>query len=234
VVIPCHNEAANLGPLVEALRAVLDAGEPYEMVFTDDGSTDGTWSKLRELAAADARIRARRFAANRGKSAALWAGFQAARGSVIVTLDADLQNPPEDIPRLLEALRQNDCACGTRVQARARGDSWLRVASSRIGNWVRNRLTDETIQDAGCPFRAFHRRCLDRVKFYEGMHRFLPTLFRIEGFRVTEVPVGHRPRVAGPAHYGVWNRLAGPFADVLAVRWMKRRTIRWDTVEAVN
>ena len=234
-VIPCHNEAGNLRPLADAIRAAMEPlNSSYEIVVTDDCSSDDSWAALKTMAAADARIRAQRFAFNCGQSAALWAGMKAARGRFIVTLDADLQNDPKDAPKLLAALKQFDCACGTRTEARGQGDNFVRVASSRIANWVRNRLSGETIADAGCCYRAFKRDCIADLKFFKGMHRFLPTLFKIEGFTVTEIPVGHNPRVRGRTHYGVWNRLFASFYDLLAVRWMKKRMFKYRIAETLN
>ena len=234
-VIPCHNEQDNLRPLVAAIRAAVEPLQrTYEIIITDDCSTDNSWGVLKELAAADARVRGLRFAKNAGQSAALWAGMQAALGKYIVTLDADLQNDPRDVPQFLEALKQADCVCGTRVEARAHGDGFVRIASSRIANGVRNKLSGEEIADAGCCYRAFKRECIANLKFFKGMHRFLPTLFKIEGFTVTEIPVRHNPRAAGQTHYGVWNRLFASSYDLLAVRWMKKRMFHFDVAERLN
>ena len=235
LIIPCHNEQDNLRALITAVRdAVEPLKLPYEIVITDDCSQDKSWEILKEFAAGDPRIRAQRFAFNCGQSAALWAGMQAARGRVIVTLDADLQNDPGDMPKLLAALERFDCACGTRVAARRQSDGFVRVASSRIANWVRNRLSGENISDAGCCYRAFKRECIANLKFFKGMHRFMPTLFKIEGFTVTEIPIRTNPRFAGRSHYGVWNRLFTSFYDLLAVRWMKKRMFRYQIAERVN
>jgi len=235
LVIPCYNEEGNLRPLIAAIReAVGPLGLPYEVVITDDCSSDKSWAILKELAGGDARIRVQRLAWNCGESAASWAGLKAARGQYLVTLDADLQNDPKDLPKFLEALKQYDCVCGTRVQTRGQGDHFLRIASSRIANWVRNRLSGEQISDAGCTYRAFKRECVENLKFFKGMHRFLPTLFKIEGFTVTEIAVTHNPRFAGQSHYGVWNRLFASFHDLLAVRWMKKRMFRCPIAERVN
>jgi dolichol-phosphate mannosyltransferase len=234
-VIPCHNEEANLRPLVAAIHeAVEPLNLAFEIVVTDDCSTDNSWRVFKELAASDPGIRGQRFAFNCGQSAALWVGMKAARGQFIITLDADLQNDPRDVPQFLEALKQFDCVCGTRVAARSQGDNFIRIASSRIANWVRNKLSGETISDAGCCYRAFKRECIDNLKFFKGMHRFLPTLFKIEGFTVTEIPVRHNSRAAGQTHYGVWNRLFASFYDLLAVRWMKKRMFRYQIAERVN
>lgn len=235
IVVPCHNEEGNLRPLYAAIReAVEPLGLDWELVLTDDRSTDGTWALIAQLAAGDARVRGLRLARNCGQSAAMWAGLQAARGRFLLTLDADLQNDPRDIPRFLEAATRADCVCGTRVAARAEGDNFLRIVSSRIANWVRNRLSGETISDAGCCFRLFKRECLADLKFFKGMHRFLPTLVKIEGFTVAEIPIRHNPRGAGQTHYGVWNRLFAALDDLLAVRWMKKRMFRFEIEERVN
>ena len=235
LVIPCYNEEGNLRPLIAAIRewvAPLRLG--YEIVITDDRSKDTSWEILKELAAADPLIRVQRFAFNCGESAASWAGLKAARGQYLVTLDADLQNDPKELPRFLEALKQFDCVCGTRVQTRGEGDGFIRIASSRIANWVRNKLSGEQISDAGCTYRAFKRECIENLKFFKGMHRFLPTLFKIEGFTVTEIPVTNNPRFTGQSHYGVWNRLFASFYDLLAVRWMKKRMFRYQIAERIN
>jgi glycosyltransferase involved in cell wall biosynthesis len=235
LIIPCYDEQDNLRPLVAAIRSALDPLKlPYEIIFTDDASHDQSWEVLKELGASDPRIRAQRFAVNCGQSAALWAGLKAARGQYLFTLDADLQNDPKDLPKFLEALKQFDCVCGTRVEARSQGDSFVRVASSRIANRVRNKLSGENISDAGCCYRGFKRECIENLKFFKGMHRFLPTLFKIEGFTVTEIAVSHNARVAGQTHYGVWNRLFASFYDLLAVRWMKQRMFRYQVAERVN
>jgi dolichol-phosphate mannosyltransferase len=235
LVIPCYDEEDNLRPLVtEIHKAVEPLGMHYEIILVDDGSRDKSWETLKDLGRADARVRAQRLETNTGQSAALWAGMRAAHGKIIATLDADLQNDPQDLPRLLEALGRFDCACGNRVAARRQGDNLVRRASSRIANWVRNWLSGDDIEDSGCCFRAFKRECIADLKFFKGMHRFLPTLIKIEGFSVVEIPVRQNPRHAGRSHYGVWNRLFASFYDLIAVRWMKKRMIRFRVVERVN
>ncbi len=235
LAVPCYNEEETLRAFLKAAQAALEPlGLSYEIIVTDDGSADASWAVLKECAGRDPRIRAQRFAANYGQSAALWAGMKAARGRFIITLDADLQNDPRDVPAFLQALERFDCVCGSRVAARRQGDTWVRIASSRIANWVRNKLSGEQIEDAGCTYRAFKRECIADLKFFKGMHRFLPTLVKMEGFTVTEISISHHPRLAGQTHYGIWNRLFASFYDLLAVRWMKRRMFRFDIAEKIN
>ena len=235
LVIPCHNEEKNLQPLIAAIHAVLDPlALEYEIVVTDDCSTDDSWSVLKQLAANDPRLCIQRFEVNCGESAASWAGMQASRGRHIATLDADLQNDPGDLPSMLEGLKNADCVCGTRMTTRGQGDNWIRIASSRIANWVRNKLSGENISDAGCTYRVFKRECIEHVKFFKGAHRFLPTLIKMEGFRVAEVPVSTNPRFSGTSHYGVWNRLFKSLRDLLGVRWLKSRQMRYEIAESTN
>lgn len=229
IVIPAFNEQGNLAPLHTEIAAMLDRGHlDAEIIFVDDGSNDGSAEKLRALRRADSRVRVLTFARNAGQTAALAAGFAAARGHLVVTLDADRQNDPDDIPLLLDQIHGHDAAVGWRA---ARHDTWLRRLSSRIANSVRNSLSQDDIIDTGCSLKAYRREAVAGLKLYNGMHRFLPTLLRMEGFRVCQVPVSHRPRVAGVSKYNVRNRVFRSFADLLAVRWMKLRRIEYRLVE---
>jgi glycosyltransferase involved in cell wall biosynthesis len=226
IVIPVYNERDNLEPLLREVAAILSGLEvSHEILVIDDGSTDGSDEALRRLRAVHPALRVVRFARNAGQTAAMDAGFRRARGDVIVTLDADLQNDPADIPRLLRELPGWDAIVGVR---QVRRDSLVRRVSSRVANYVRNRLSDETISDTGCSLKAYRREALARLVLYNGMHRFLPTLLKMEGFRVRELPVGHRPRAHGRSKYGISNRLVPSFLDLLAVRWMKRRRLRYE------
>jgi glycosyltransferase involved in cell wall biosynthesis len=178
--------------------------------------------------AREPRARLVRLDANTGLTAAFDAGYAASRGRIVVTLDADLQNDPRDIPRLLEALEDADAAVGWR---RARHDSWLKRVSSRIGNGVRNRISGDHVRDSACSLRAMRRECLGALPPYNGLHRFVPTLLRTAGFRVVEVPVQHRPRRFGRSKYGVRNRAARGLVDLLAVTWMMRRALHYQARE---
>ncbi len=231
LVIPVYNEQDNLVPLhAELAAAMRSAADPYEILFVDDGSTDGSAEVLRRMRATDAHVRVVTFARNAGQSAAMDAGFKGARGEIVVTLDADLQNDPADIPRLIAALAGWDAVVGVRQK---RQDSLVRRVSSRVANYVRNRLSDESITDTGCSLKAFRLAALSRLVLYDGMHRFLPTLLRMEGFRVREMPVSHRPRRHGDSKYGIGNRLLPSFMDLLAVRWMKRRKLRYEVKDDI-
>jgi glycosyltransferase involved in cell wall biosynthesis len=234
IVVPLYKERDNIRPLHAAVSAVAARhGYDAEMIYVDDGSPDDGYALLRELAAGDRRVRALRFARNAGQTAALEAGITAAVGEIVVTMDGDLQNDPEDIPLLLAALKDHDCACGDRTASRAGGDSGWKIGTSRIANAFRNWITRENIRDAACCFRAFRRTCFPRVKMFRGMHRFLPTLFRLEGFSVVEVPVRHHPRRAGASKYGTLDRLFTGLADCLAVAWMRRRVLRYEIAERI-
>ena len=225
VVVPFYDEADNVEPLHREIDAALAGVEGgVEFVYVDDGSRDGSGERLLELAKRDQRIRVIRFDANHGQSAALDAGFRAVRGEFTVTLDADLQNDPADIPRLLEALDRADVVNGVRMKRR---DSLVRRISSRIANGFRNWVTRESVTDVGCSLRVMRSSYLREVKLYRGMHRFLPTLLRMEGATVVEVPVSHRMRRHGLSKYGISNRLFVGIVDVFAVRWMQNRALRY-------
>jgi glycosyltransferase involved in cell wall biosynthesis len=223
VVIPVFNEEESLPLLAAELQGVLRSlGRSHEVIFIDDGSTDGSLAALCEIARQDRTVRIVRLRRNTGQSAALAAGFRAARGGLVVTLDADLQNDPADIPRLLNGLDGYDVVCGVRAH---RQDTWLRKVSSRIAGSVRNRLTGDPLADAGCTLRVYRAEFLRRIPLFTGMHRFLPTLLKADGARVTEVPVNHRPRRHGQSKYNIRNRIWRSLADLFAVRWMQKRWI---------
>ena len=229
VIVPVMNEEENIPVLAAEIEAALAArGRAWECVWVNDGSTDGSPRALDQLVAQSPAHRAIHLDGNFGQSAALAAGFAAARGAVLCTLDGDGQNDPADLPALLQRVESGaaDMMNGVRAQRR---DSWLRRASSRIGNGFRNWATREHVRDVGCSIRAFRRECVQGIPVFRGMHRFLPTLVRIRGFRIAEMPVRHRPRVKGITKYGISNRLWVGLGDTLAVRWMQSRLV-WPKV----
>jgi len=224
-VVPVFNEEGSLPLLEPELLPVLRRLDgPFELILVDDGSTDRSPEILARLLASVPEAVVYRLDRNHGLSSALDAGFGKAAGSIVITLDCDLQNDPEDIPKLLAGLDRADMVIGWR---KARCDPLLKRLSSRIANAVRNRASREDIHDTSCPLKVFKREVYDRIKMFDGLHRFLPTLARIEGFAVTEVPVSHRARRAGTSKYGVWNRLGKGLRDLRAVRWMKKNTLTY-------
>jgi glycosyltransferase involved in cell wall biosynthesis len=231
LVVPAFDEEPNLRLLFERILAVFGTHARWELVLVDDGSRDGTAQVIRELASRDARVVGVFLGQNCGQTAALLAGIQEARGQLVATLDGDLQNDPADLPLLLDQLGDNDAVVGYRAR---RADSFVRRASSRIANGVRNRLSGDEIRDTGCSLKVFRAEALRSIPWFEGMHRFLPTLLRYRGYRVVEHPVSHHPRHAGRSKYGIRNRAWRAFKDLLAVRWMRARMIRSAVREVVR
>lgn len=231
VVVPVFNEEENLPILIPKLVQVFSPlGLSYEMIFVDDGSLDESRRILKEMASQYSFLRIIGLKKNYGLSTALIVGMREARGEKIVTLDSDLQNDPEDIPKLLGYLDRYDMATGWRQK---RDDPWLRRISSKIANGIRNRLSGEKIYDSACTLRAFKRECIKEVPVFNGMHRFLPTLVKMNGYRIIEVPVSHHPRKFGKSKYNIRNRALRSFIDLLGVRWMKGRRIQYDVEERI-
>ena len=229
VVVPVYNEEENLPILISKLVEVLGPlGKTYEMIFVDDGSKDRSREILKGMMSTYPQIRILGFKYNCGETAAGAAGLQEARGDIVFTIDADLQNDPQDIPVMLEYLKEYDMVTGWRQK---REDTWVKRKTSRMANRIRNRLSGESIRDSGCTFRAYRRECLQNLKLYKGMHRFMPTLVKMEGFRVIEIPIAHHPRQFGVSKYTTWNRMWRALVDLLAVRWMKSRHIHYEIEE---
>ena len=227
VIVPLRDEGPNLRSVHAEIAAALEGIEvPWEVVYVDDGSTDEGPRILRELAQEDRRARVVTLARNYGQSTALVAGAKAARGEWVGTLDADGQNDPRDLVTLWREAREGaaDVVTGFRAE---RADGWVRRASSRIANSARNRISGDRVFDVGCSVRVFPRSALLEAVRFEGMHRFLPTLFRLAGYSVVERPVGHRPRRAGRSKYGIHNRLWRGLADLYVVRRLVRRRVRY-------
>jgi len=230
VVIPVRNEEPNVLPLAREVEAALAAIPNWECIWVDDASTDGTRAALRRLCVEGSGHRVLAFPEHRGQTAALLAGWRAARLEFVGALDGDRQNDPADLPRLLAAAVESDLDMVNGVRVRRR-DSWVRRVSSRIANEFRNRVTGDRVTDVGCSIRVLRRRLVENIPVLRNMHRFLPTLVRMSGARVGELPVSHRPRVAGRTKYGIGNRLWVGIVDSLAVQWMTKRAIRLDTTE---
>lgn len=223
VVVPLYNEADNVAPLVtELVRVFSPLKRTWEIVLVDDASTDTTWAQIVAAHGADNRVRGLRHATNLGQSAAVWTGINESHAPVLCTLDGDLQNDPTELPRMLGLLSEVDFVSGHRVN---RQDSWVRKLSSRVARAARKSALRYDFADTGCALRAFKRSALAGVFPFNGLHRFLPILVAGNGSRCREVPVNHRPRVAGISKYGVWNRLWRGIYDLLGVGWYQRRRL---------
>ncbi|MFT7668418.1 MAG: dolichol-phosphate mannosyltransferase [Planctomycetota bacterium] len=223
LVAPVYDEELNLRALHESVVKVFGERDDWELILVDDGSKDGSAKLIHELSGEDPRVVGVFFAKNCGQTAAMGSGIQLARGRLIATLDADLQNDPADIPKLVDALKDNHAAVGYRQK---RNDNLVRRISSRVANRIRNWISKDSIIDTGCSLKVFRAEAIQSIPLFEGLHRFFPTLLRYHGYEVVEVPVSHHPRVAGVSKYGVLNRGLRAFKDLLAVRWMRGRMIR--------
>ncbi len=225
LVIPLKNEEENVRDLIEEIKPVMKGlNQPWELIAVDDGSTDNTLNELEKLKVSCPELKVLVFDKNYGQSAAFDAGFKAAKGEFVITLDGDRQNDPNDIPKLVSLSQEADLVSGRRVN---RQDPISKKWISKVANFVRSRFCEDGIQDTGCSLKLYRRSCLKKIKLFKGMHRFLPALFLIEGFRIKEVPVNHRERVKGATKYNFFNRSFNTVADMFAVRWMKNRHLNY-------
>jgi dolichol-phosphate mannosyltransferase len=226
IIIPVRNEAENIEPLLEEIRAALDGQFAYEVICVNDGSTDGTAAQLITAARESPRLRVIHHTESCGQSAALWSGVRAARAPWIATLDGDGQNDPADIPKLLAVPRDPSAPAALRLvtgHRRRRRDSPMKRLSSRIANGVRARLLDDRTPDTGCGLKLIHRESYLALPFFDHMHRFLPALVQREGGATVSVEVKHRPRMRGRSNYGLHDRLWAGIVDLIGVMWLKRR-----------
>ena len=229
VTVPVYNEQDNLGELADNIKqAMSKLDKPWEAILVDDGSHDDSRRIIKEICEQDPHFRYLFFDHNHGQTAAFDAGFKSARGRLIITMDADLQVDANDIPKLLEKIDEYDAVVGYRAK---RQDTVVKKLSSKIANNIRNKLSGESIRDTGCPLKIMKRECLSNVKLFKGMHRFFPTLIKMEGYTVTEVPVNHFPRVHGVSKYNISNRALRALLDLFAVRWMKKRYLGYKIIQ---
>jgi glycosyltransferase involved in cell wall biosynthesis len=234
LVIPCYNEQENVDVLLTRVNGAMAAlGRPFEVLLIDDGSTDDTPKLLREGMAKYPWLRVIRMAKNGGQSAAFEAGFEAARGELIATIDADLQNDPEEIPRLVPMLDEFkvDMITGWR---RDRQDTAFRKWQSRQANRIRNWVTEETVVDSASSLKVYRAHAVKGLKLFRGAHRYFPTLVKMRGYTVHETPVKHSARHAGTAKYGFGNRAFVGIYDLIGVRWMKKRYLRYQATEILS
>jgi glycosyltransferase involved in cell wall biosynthesis len=231
IIIPIKDEEENIEPLSdEVTNALADFKKNWECIWVNDGSIDGSMEALRALNRRDPRHTVLSLKHNYGQSTAMVAGFRAARGALIATLDGDSQNDPADLPMLIKKLESGDFDMVNGYRHKRR-DTIVRKISSKIANNFRTRLTGESVSDVGCSIRVFKRECLDNIPVFEGMHRFLPTLIHMKKCKITEVPVNHRPRIKGKTKYGINNRLWVGLVDTFAVKWFRSRLILFDVKE---
>jgi len=220
VIVPVYNEEENVPILQAELRAALRAID-HEFIFVDDGSADRTVEQIE----AAPNLRVIRFEKNAGQSAAMYAGLQAARGSILVLIDGDLQNDPADIPKLVSEISSGaDLVCGYRALRR---DTRVKRLTSRIANAVRSRYTKDGVRDTGCTLKAMRRECVGALVPFKGMHRFIPALIKDAGYRLVEIPVNHRPRRFGQTKYGLGNRAVRATIDMFGVRWLLSRRLNY-------
>ncbi len=224
VVVPAYNEEESVPVLIgEIAEAMKPLDRQYEIIIVDDGSDDRTRDVLVELTSQYKQLRWASHVTNLGQSAGMATGFQLARGSIIITLDADGQNNPADIPKLLSTLSDGvDCVCGIRA---IRRDTFVRRASSKIANGFRSFVIGDTVTDAGCAFRVIRQQALKELFVFNGMHRFLPTILQAQGYRVAEIQISHRERALGQSKYGINNRLWRGIRDCFALKWYRARAI---------
>lgn len=230
VVVPIYNEEGNLEHLFAEIYAVLHPLDlEWEAVFVDDGSSDASMRVIHDLAERHGELRYLSFAENRGQSAAFCAGFDAARHDIVVTMDADLQNDPRDIPAMLQKFAQGyDLVIGWRAR---RKDTLAKRWASRAANAIRRSITRDTVHDTGCSLKVMRRSLLLRLPRFVNMHRYLPPLLQAQGARIAEVKVNHRPRGQGNSKYGTWDRAVAGVFDLIGVRWLLTRTVKYDLKE---
>jgi glycosyltransferase involved in cell wall biosynthesis len=225
IIIPVYNEEDNIYPLYKELNGVLSTlGWTYEILFVDDGSTDSSFSHLKEIHDKDHAVKIIKFKRNFGQSAAMKAGFDYARGRIIVTMDADLQNDPHDIPALVQKISQgkDDVVCGWRYK---RNDSLSKKISSKIANRFRTLLTGEVIHDSGCTLRAYTKESVADIELYGELHRYIPAMLLWKGYNVGEIKTNHRERSFGKTKYN-WKRLNKGFLDLIVVAFWQKYSAR--------
>jgi dolichol-phosphate mannosyltransferase len=234
VVLPGYNEAGNIDAMLQQVENMLTPlGRAFEIIYVDDGSMDDSREKLEAARQRLPNVRVIYHRGNHGQSAAILTGYQAARGNLVVTMDSDLQNDPADVPAMIALLEreQADAVCGIRQK---RQDSRLKLLSSRVANHVRGWALHDGIHDAGCSLRVVRRSALKQLPAFRALHRFLPTILKIHGYKVAEMPIRHHARQAGVSKYGVGNRLWVGISDILGVRWYRKRFVPPDRVQETD
>lgn len=230
IVIPVKNEEENISPLIQEIIPVMQSlNKPWELIVIDDGSTDATLPTLKSIKKNLPLLRILVFSSNCGQSSAFDCGFKAARGHYVITLDGDGQNDPKDIPSLVNAAQEGyDLVLGMRAKRR---DPLTKRWVSKLSNFVRSRVCKDGVSDTGCSLKLYRKASLANIKMFHGMHRFLPALFVIEGYRLKEIAVNHRERLRGKSKYHFFNRSIRPLVDMFAVLWMRKRCLKYTIKE---
>lgn len=232
VVIPIKDEEDNIPLLIAQIEPVMESlAHPWELICVDDGSKDGSLALLKQLCFSKPYLKVICLERNFGQSSAFSVGFQEAKGDFIITMDADLQNDPADIPKLTAAISNCDLVVGWRIE---RKDPLSKKWISKFSNYIRSRLCQDKVHDTGCSLKVMRKEALKKIKLFKGMHRFLPALFVLEGFCIKEIPVKHHPRQKGQSKYGFSNRLLSPIIDMFVVLWMRRRKLNHKVREVVH
>lgn len=227
IIAPIYNEEDNIQLLYETIiTSMKEKIKYFEIILVNDGSTDNSYHILEQIAQLDTRVHLIHFQKNYGQTSAIWAGMKKSTGKYITLLDADLQTDPNDIFILFPYLTEYDFINGNRTN---RQDKFIKKVSSKVGNSIRNFITNDSIQDTGCPMKLFKREIIDSLFLFEGMHRFLPTLAKMNGYHVIEVPVSHQERIHGSSKYGISNRAFVGLVDTFVVGWLKKRQIKYKT-----
>ncbi len=230
VLVPLYNEEESCRELVERIHSACSDSSPFEIVVVDDGSTDDSFNRLTALADEFVELRVVKFETNAGKSAALHAGFKNAKGEVIVTIDADLQNPPEEIPNFMAAIENTDAVFGWRSRRR---ETQLKKLASRFANRFRGFFLEDSANDSGCGFKAFKHYTVKDLPLFNGLHRFFPALLKMHGYQFKELEIEDHERKYGYSKFGNLKRTLPAFIDLLAVIWMRNRILKYKIEEEI-
>ena len=217
IVIPAYNEDKNLEILIPRIKFVMELTDfEYEAIIVDDGSIDDTFNVLKKLKDKHSFLKTINLKENSGQSKAIWEGFKTAKGETVITMDADLQNDPQNIVKILESFEGIEMVCGCRKK---RQDNWIKKTSSKIANFIRKKSLSSPIIDSACGFKAIKKECLQKIEFFDGIHRFLPDLFLRQGFKVKQIEIDHKPRMHGKSNYNIRNRAFKAFFDLIKVKF---------------
>ena len=231
VIVPIYNEEDIIDEMIERIVNVCKQYSPFEIICVDDGSKDSSFSKLKLLKEKYQQLKLLKFESNCGQSNAFAAGFKHAQGELVATLDADLQVPPEELPKLMECIEDCDVVIGWRHE---RQDSGAKIFAGGFANKFRNMFLHDGAHDTGCPLKLFRKEALESFYLFNGSHRFYPALAKMNGFKVSEVKVSHQKRTVGTSKYGTFSRAIPAFFDLLGVLWIRKRKLNFKIDQIVE